>query len=391
MESGVNSLYIQELLGHSNPKTTGIYGTYNPCWGIVTRAPRNINIGNQEHYRGTQSNRINKLVQHTMGICAIAHTRLLTTIANYYMRNEIRKVGHPRNELIRYLNYHLNKEIQLFSNSHVKQYLKSCLRQSIEYFKLFETASIDISPLLGFYSLLNLAKVETVVRNGNHSIPLADIESKFRSHGASSKSINEIKINISGTFIEFANSNSVRSYPSNVSLDELYKILPDTNLIYEEIYPSQSDLILIKTIEDYMDEIAMIDSNVYLNGLSFPMSQKTLIQPIYQNDFDFVDYHSSQTFMYLKDTSKEYRNFMLVNSDGDYYLSTNKTLKLNEAEIIYLVFLKYSSLVRYKPKNWTEKLDSDEYSIITKILDESVTKFWSIITSQYTNDHKYIL
>ena len=64
------------------------------------------------------------------------------------MVNIVRKVSNPKNELIRYLNYYLNKEISNYQNTHVQEYLKSCLRQSIEYYKIFETANIEISGVI---------------------------------------------------------------------------------------------------------------------------------------------------------------------------------------------------------------------------------------------------
>ena len=308
------------------------------------------------------------------------------------MRDIVRKVANPKNELVRYLYYYMNKEINNFQNVHVKEYLKSCLRQSIEYYKVFETANIEISPLLGFYSLLNLGKLVRVVRTTNYEIQLGTVETMFKSHGASSTTIDDVKINTNGTFVEFANSTSIRTLPTLLSILDLYKLLPDINSIYEELYPGQSKLIKAKSIDKFMNDIQIIDSNVDYDGIAIDSVHSTILQSKYAGELEFINYNLGITFVYINSHStKQLNDFLMVDSDKRFYLSNDTTINLQEEEIIYLIFFKYSSLVRYKPKNWTEKLNSDEYSIITKIIDESLTKFWSIIARYYINDKCYIL
>lgn len=308
------------------------------------------------------------------------------------MKDIVRKVSNPKNELIRYSSFYLSKEIDKFQNSHVREYLKACLRQAIEYYKIFDSANNEISPLLGFYSILNLSKVITIIREGNYIISLGYVENKFKSHGASSKTIDEVIINNSGTFVEFARSSLIRALPTTLSIQELYKLLPDIYSMYNEIYPNQTRLIKVLTIDEYMKEIQTIDANVNYDGIAIKRTHRTDVETKYINFLDFIDYGTDATFVYDKNsTTRSLTDILSVDSEKTLYMSIDNTIDLLEEEIIYLIFLKYSSLVRYKPKNWTEKLDNDEYSIITKIIDESLNKFWSIMIRGYIRGDYYIL
>jgi hypothetical protein len=67
--------------------------------------------------------------------------------------------------------------------------------------------------------------------------------------------------------------------------------------------------------------------------------------------------------------------------DGGLYLDIN-CKSINEFTAIYLIFLKYSSLSRYQPAEWFDKINSKELVIIEKILNDIFLKFWSKIAKE---------
>ncbi|MEI6706365.1 MAG: hypothetical protein WCK96_04415 [Methylococcales bacterium] len=69
----------------------------------------------------------------------------------------------------------------------------------------------------------------------------------------------------------------------------------------------------------------------------------------------------------------------LIYSDCNGNLFISKTNgEITELLSIYLVFLKYSSLVRYNPKIWNDKIRSKEIIIIEKFLHDLFIKYWAM-------------
>ncbi len=155
----------------------------------------------------------------------------------------LRKGHNSQSEIIRNYQLLIKDEIKKFKNNHVKKYILSCLNQSIEFTENYYKTNIDISPLIGFYAILNLAKVHIIITLEDYNINITDVNKMYKSHGASSTSIDKIKLNRkTGTFIEFAKlyfPNYTSLITSEITLNNLYSNLSDLNSLYNKIYNSK--------------------------------------------------------------------------------------------------------------------------------------------------------
>ena len=165
----------------------------------------------------------------------------------------LKKVYNPQKELIRRYRLELKKRLGRFRNAHVRRYIDACYDQAIEFTNNYYNATLETSPLLGFYAVLNLTKVHIIINSASKTINMNEVNKKFRTHGASSPAIEKIRFSKNGTFIEMAKyyySNFMSIVPKEITLRQLYKNFVELNDIYVRLYEQVSNFIKVGYLAD---------------------------------------------------------------------------------------------------------------------------------------------
>lgn len=274
------------------------------------------------------------------------------------------------------INISVNNYLKMMKNSNSKLYLRYCLKQAVEYATLQGNASIETMPLIQFYSILNLSKAYIIIKLNNHNIKLTEVETLFSSHGASSKNVNEVTISKKGTFIELSKIRGPLQKNSYTLID-LYKRLPDLYEYLPLVFSNNTDYIPVQYWQTYMYETGEMDSTKYFHWL---VVNADFYNEVLQKSGLYINKGVvNSKIVFSKKIEQELLNDILIfDCNGKMFLDKNEK-KDDELLSIYLVLLKYSSLVRYKPKNWNEKINSNELVIIEKVLHNIFLKYWAYI------------
>ena len=156
----------------------------------------------------------------------------------------LKKVHEPQSEIIRNYRVEMKNQISRFGNNHVKRYISACFDQAVAYTETYLGAPPEISPLIGFYAMLNLAKVQILLKNGEFDTSINSVTRLFSSHGASSDGVEKIAFRRRGTFVELA-SLYCPDYldRDTVTLNWLYRNTVDLHDLYKRIYRRESNYI----------------------------------------------------------------------------------------------------------------------------------------------------
>lgn len=288
-----------------------------------------------------------------------------------------------------FLNIKVNDFSKNLRNKHAKSYLHSCFKQAIEFSEIQEKASYETRPLLQFYSLVSLCKVYCIIKNHTLNVTLTQLESLFSSHGASSQTRDDIRLNRSGTFVEFAR---LVGFPVTsgqlYSLKQLYERIPDLKSLIKVVYSIEGDCIKVLPENVWSLDTGIIDcnlSNEYI--VSNLEDNKNILSNYPELNLELDDYEKN--FWSVR-SGYNYSDFLQFDCNLNLYLDKSRN-GIKEILAIYLIFLKYSSLVRYKPKVWYEKMSSNEFLIIQNVLEYLFPKFWSLVTKELTNKNTYIV
>ena len=287
------------------------------------------------------------------------------------------------------INISVNNYLKKMKNKNSKLYLRHCFKQAVEYANLQNNASIETVPLIQFYSLLNLSKVFIIIKNGIHNISLSTIESMFSSHGAASKNVNDVSISNRGTFIELTKIQNAMSNNS-YSLSQLYKRLPDLYEYLPMVFSDcKTDFVPVQYCQDYMYETGRIKPSLYFHWL---VVDKTFFEQNLNNKnlYTIRDTVGTKVVFSKVNRNESLNDIIHFDCNGKLFLDASIS-EDDELLSIYLIFLKYSSLVRYKPKNWYEKINSNELVIIEKMLRTMFFKFWAYIARRLTDRYEILI
>ncbi len=306
----------------------------------------------------------------------------------------LRKVYNPQDELIRNYRINLKDRIPQFKSHHVRRYIMACFDQAVAFTSTYKTASHDISPLIGFYAMLNIAKVHVLVKRQSVNLNMSEVNGKFRSHGASSDGIEKLKLYSKGTFAElFHLYYQEFSFPESITLNWLYRNLVDLHDIYFLVYKRKSNYIRTGFAKDLLLGRHLDADPPAQLGLRFDTEEEDRVRALLSENQWTFQRHDDQlcAFMAVEPESKHrsYFSRLKFSFDNDIFLSSQNTP--NEIVILYLLFLKLSSLVRYNPKNWNEKLNSKEFSVIDKIMETGLLKFWTLLYTDLKELEHYII
>lgn len=287
-------------------------------------------------------------------------------------------------ENIGLINFSVEEYTKNLKHKNAKTYLRHCFKQAVEYANLQKSCSIETVSLVQFYSLLNLVKTFVIININKKDITLTELDNLFRSHGAASKNTNDVQISQSGTFVEFSRQLSSSSYSkNNYSLIELYKRIPD---LYEYLpivfHSEKTDYRKTIYCKKFMYEEGFMNPEVYCHWL---VTDKQDFDEIF-NKYDNLKKRKevinneviNKVIFSYKDPKSLLTDILRFDCDENLFIDLNSE-NISELESIYLIFLKYSSLVRYKPKTWYEKINSKELLIIEKIIHSMFIKFWAYI------------
>ncbi len=287
------------------------------------------------------------------------------------MKPFVEFVQNSLEENIGLINLSVNQYKKSMKYKNAKNYLSYCFKQAIEYAHLQNHSTITTMPLVQFYSILNLVKAFAIIKQNDRDITLTNIEKQFSSHGASSKNREDIEINSKGVFIEFKKCFGIES--NNIenkfySLKNLYKRLPDLYEYLPLVFKSENtDYHKVYYCQDYMYMTGDMNSAYFFDWLV--MKQDLYAANLEKTKkLEIKGQLSNEMVIVSKINQKEsLSEFIQFDCENNLYIDSNQN-EINELLAIYLIFLKYSSLVRYKPKVWNEKINSDELLIIEKIL-----------------------
>lgn len=301
------------------------------------------------------------------------------------MKTFVEYVQNSLEENIGLINLSVNRYKKNMKFKNTKNYLSYCFKQAIEYAHLQNHSTITTMPLIQFYSILNLVKTFAIIKQNDRNITLTNIEKQFNSHGASSKNRDDVKINAKGTFKEFKkcfdrerNNDEEKEY----SLKILYKRLPDLHEYLPLVFKSENtDYHKVYYCQDYMYMTGDMNSAYFFDWLV--MKQDLYAANLEKTKkLEIKGQLSNEMVIVSKINQKEsLSEFIQFDCENNLYIDSNQN-EINELLAIYLIFLKYSSLVRYKPKVWNEKINSDELLIIEKILHLIFKRFWALIAKE---------
>ena len=305
------------------------------------------------------------------------------------MRSFVLSVKNSIQENEGLINISVNNYLKKMKNGSSKLYLRHCFKQAVEYANLQSNASIETVPLIQFYSLLNLSKVFIIINNGIHNIKLSTLESMFSSHGATSKNVNDVSISSRGTFLELMKIQNPMSNNS-YSLLQLYKRIPDLYEYLPMVFSDcKTDFVPVCYCQDYMYESGHMRAHWYFHWL---VVDKTFYDKNLNNNDLYTIRDTTETKVVFSKVNIEdpLNDIIYFDCNGKLFLDSSIS-KDDELLSIYLIFLKYSSLVRYKPKNWYEKINSNELVIIEKMLRTMFFKFWAYIARKLTNRYEILI
>ena len=175
---------------------------------------------------------------------------------------------------------------------------------------------------------------------------------------------------------------------NSYSLLQLYKRIPDLYEYLPMVFSQETDFVPVQYWQDYMYESGNMKSH-YFHWLVIDTN-------FYNQNLDNKDLYK------IRDTIETKIVFSKLNKDeplndiihfdcnGNIFLDASIN-KEDELLSIYLIFFKYSSLVRYKPKNWYEKINSNELVIIEKMLRTMFFKFWAYIARRLTDRYEILI
>ncbi|MGP1439096.1 MAG: YaaC family protein [Treponema sp.] len=287
------------------------------------------------------------------------------------------------------INISVNNYLEKMKNDNSKLYLRHCFKQAIEYANLQNNASIETLPLIQFYSLLNLSKVFIIINNGVHGVQLSELESMFSSHGATCSNENDIMISKKGTFVELAKIQN-KMKKDSYSLLELYKRLPDLYEYLPMVFSNnQTDFVPVQYWKTFMYETGFINSSLYFHWLV--VDEKTFYeQKLNNKGFVIRDTIETKIVFSKENMDDSLDDIICFDCNGNLFIDISIS---NEDELlsIYLIFLNYSSLVRYRPNNWSEKINSKELVIIEKMLRTMFVKFWAYISRELAGRYEILI
>ena len=294
-----------------------------------------------------------------------------------------------------YLKAFLSENLKNFADDNTKDYYKAFLNQAVEFSDVQQNASFETRPLLQFYSLLNLVKFYILSDKSYFSTTPDDINSKLKSHGASSVDRDKIKLQASGVAIEFAKSlGQTTGEVQELTLIDLYKRVPDLSLKLKhlELIGLTSSTLDFKIIE-YPVKLCCLDGVLLINNFGYfkgNISDKYEIFFVHSSKFTEADSEETSFIAKIKESKEDFLKTLAFDVNGEYYLDTNKS-GFCELFALYLIFLKYSSLSRYRPYDWYKKLQGKENVIIEYTMDNLFEKFWALIAKDLLKLDKYIL
>lgn len=282
-------------------------------------------------------------------------------------------------ENIGLINFSVEEYAKNLKHKNAKTYLRYCFKQAVEYANLQKSCSIETVSLVQFYSLLNLVKTFVIANINKKDITLTELDNMFHSHGANSKNTNDIHINKNGTFVEFSRQLSSSSCKKNkYSLIELYKRIPD---LYEYLpivfHSEKTDYRKTIYCKKFMYEEGFMNPEFYCHWLVTDKQDFDEISNKYDKLEKRKEVINKVVFSYEHPESP-LTDILRFDCDENFFIDLNSE-NISELESIYLIFLKYSSLVRYKPKTWYEKINSKELLIIEKMTHSMFIKFWAYI------------
>jgi hypothetical protein len=304
----------------------------------------------------------------------------------------VRKIRNPLKENQGLINISLNNFCEEIEDTKVKLYLKSCFKQSVEFSNIQSVVSIETKPLVQFYSLLNIAKVFVVIYKNDMHITMDEIDKMFSSHGASSIADDEVKISKTGTFIELSKifSNFSQLPDKNYTLLSLYKRIPDLSEMLKIIFKNDVDYVSVEPGDEWMYRTGYLNTGIFFADIVLEKSEKNILD-VYQNDLTVVSEEQSYIILRGKDTDIVHlRKLLSFDLNGNLFLDIQRN-EINELLAMYLIFLKYSSLSRYKPVLWFDKINKNESIIVEKILYDVFTKYWSIIAKTLNKREIYLI
>jgi hypothetical protein len=304
------------------------------------------------------------------------------------------KVHDPQKELIRNYRLLLKEGIKSFRNSHVRRYISSCFDQAVAFTEMYYASPHEISPLLGFYALLNLTKVHVLAKSPGRNPTIADVGKMFSSHGASSLTVEKVRIGAKGTFVELAKLyHPGYNRLAEVTLNWLYQNLTDLHDLYLRIYKnSGSPYVRTGFASDILRGLYSDADPENRVGLFFEPADDLKAKQALGTEWQYTNLAGKLcAFIPVDPASKSvaYFNLLRFSIDNEIFVCSDSTP--NEIVVLYLLFLKFSSLVRYQPKNWSEKLESKEFSIIDKIKEIGVLKYWTLLHTDLAKVETYIV
>lgn len=316
--------------------------------------------------------------------------------------NLFRTVYNARGELERNLRVNLRKQLRSFRNNHVRRYIQMCFDQSVKFLDSFLQSPIEISPLTAFYSILNLSKVHVLLRINKYDIRIEDVQRLFSAHGASSTSIEKVRVNSSGTFFNLAQlywPTVDQKKGNEYSLHELYRNITDLKELLSKVHSETSNFVEVIVSEDFSAIPFRMSQSITEIGFMVPTTERDRVQSALNAGWSVNDIEGWSHFRkdvgshHEFDRLREYYKLFSFSMDRHFFLNTKTDPNdfIPELCSIYLVLLKYSSLVRYQPKNWKEKTESSDRVIIDKFCDQCVLKYWSIITTIDSGVYEYIV
>jgi hypothetical protein len=294
----------------------------------------------------------------------------------------------------------VTRGIAAFTNSYVRDYILACYRQAVQYYRLYEQSEVLVSPLVAFYSALNLSKVAVLLRRKDYGITKESVDKLFGTHGASSTTIDKVALDSRGTFAELSKEYWLaRTTLRRVeyTLSELYRSVPDLYEQLEQLGGVRSAYIPVQLAEDfqmsvYRAPVSVSDVGLVTEKRFAPIADQALLPGWRRMDIEDWSWYVRDigSSSYADKLSVYIRN-LHFSMDQQYYLNTDELQTIEQHCAIYLVLLKYSSLVRYQPRAWVDKLDSEESLVIDRAMSHLLLKLWVLYEAEFTGRGRYVV
>jgi len=299
--------------------------------------------------------------------------------------------------------YHNEKNIS--SNADVKEFISGCLNQSLSYFKVANTANLDIKPPLVYYGAANLLAGSFALLTGNlppvttHGLKVLDNSDRFP--------LSKIKLRLvapkSGAAAIyhanfFNNSQKILSSGSEWSVEELLSSIPDLSFDLLSLFPNSKRYVIplerVKTkdgIIERIDKDSFTDENELLIDIKSINNLKE----------EYLEPQVTKKYIILRKKINSKNELGIFSISGIKYLQLphfKNGIQNNTSQLIYLFmslfFLGYIS--RYKPEIWNVFIRTDvtgEKYIFEKLLDLSIRFFPNLVLNcvtgsnlQFTNE-----